>query len=95
MSNITIYTSMLCGFCHSAKKLLKKKGLAFDEIDITIKPSARREMIKLSNGSSSVPQIFIGTTHVGGCDELYELEFDGELDTLLAEQGIVVQPAGG
>ena len=84
MSNITIYTTKLCPYCVSAKRLLAKKEAAFEEIDVTFKPGLRKEMIAKAGGSTSVPQIWIGDTHVGGCDELFELEMDGELDDLLA-----------
>lgn len=84
MSGITIYSSMLCGFCHRAKQLLNQKNLPFDEIDVGERPSAYQEMLKISNGSSSVPQIFIGDTHVGGCDDLFRMDSNGELDSLLA-----------
>ena len=83
MADVTIYTTMLCPYCHSAKRLLKGKDVAFSEIDVTFDPSGRRKMTELA-GRSSVPQIFIGETHVGGCDELYALDGKGELDGLLA-----------
>jgi glutaredoxin 3 len=79
-----MYSKMLCPFCHRAKKLLKQKGAAFDEIDITWNSSRRSEMLERANGHHTVPQIFIGDTHVGGCDELYQLEAEGRLDPLLA-----------
>lgn len=84
MQPVTIYTSQLCGFCHAAKRLLTKKGVAFDEIDVGREPQRRQEMMTRANGRHTVPQIFIGATHVGGCDDLYELEQDGKLDALLA-----------
>lgn len=90
MPDITIYSSMLCGFCHRAKQLLNQKKLAFDEIDVGQRPEAYQEMLKISNGSSSVPQIFIGNRHVGGCDELFAMDSSGELDRLLAEQGLAL-----
>jgi glutaredoxin 3 len=83
MSDITIYTGMLCGFCSAAKRLLKQKGAEFTEIDVTFNPAKRSEMSQLAGGLSSVPQIFIGKTHVGGCDDLYALEQAGKLDGLL------------
>ena len=83
MAKIEIYTSPFCGFCYRAKGLLETKGIEFDEIDITLHPSKRSEMLERANGKTSVPQIFVGTTHVGGCDELYALESRGELDGLL------------
>jgi glutaredoxin 3 len=88
MSGITIYSSMLCGFCHRAKQLLNQKDLPFNEIDVGEKPEAYQEMLKISNGSSSVPQIFIGNTHVGGCDDLFRMNYSGELETLLADQNL-------
>jgi len=83
MAKITIYTTKLCPYCHNAKKLLAKKEATFDEIDVTFKPGLRREMAEKADGASSVPQIWIGNTYIGGFDELFELEMDGELDELL------------
>jgi glutaredoxin 3 len=83
MANITIYTTRTCGFCYAAKSLLTKKGLSFDEIDVSADPSARQRMMLRTNGRRSVPQIFIGETHVGGNEDLYELERRGGLDQLL------------
>ena len=84
MKNIEIYTSPLCGFCHAAKRLLDSKGVSFEEIDIWQAPDRKPEMIQRANGGRTVPQIFIGDVHVGGCDDLYALERDGKLDPLLA-----------
>ena len=84
MQNVTIYTSPMCGFCHAAKRLLSQKGIGFAEFDISRDPSKRQEMLQRSQGSHTVPQIFVGKTHVGGCDELYGLERSGKLDPLLA-----------
>jgi glutaredoxin 3 len=83
MANITIYTTRSCGFCYAAKSLLTKKGLSFDEIDVSADPAARQRMMLRTNGRRSVPQIFIGDTHVGGNEDLYELERRGGLDQLL------------
>ncbi|MCC5959416.1 glutaredoxin 3 [Roseinatronobacter sp. S2] len=83
MQPIEIYTSPLCGFCHSAKRLLTSKGASFTEIDLSRTPDRRAEMMKRAAGRHTVPQIFIGQTHVGGCDELYALERAGKLDPLL------------
>ncbi|TVS01078.1 MAG: glutaredoxin 3 [Rhodobacteraceae bacterium] len=83
MQAIEIYTSPLCGFCHAAKRLLKAKGASFTEIDLSREPGRRAEMTSRANGGRTVPQIFIGETHVGGCDELYALDRVGKLDTLL------------
>ena len=81
---IRVYTSQICPYCVRAKLLLKKKGADFEEIDVTMDSKARDEMLAASGGARSVPQIFIGDTHVGGCDELYALEREGKLDPLLA-----------
>ena len=84
MKTVEIYTSPLCGFCHAAKRLLTQKGVSFSEIDIGRDPSRRQEMMQRANGRHTVPQIFIGETHVGGCDDLYALDRAGKLDPLLA-----------
>ncbi len=83
MSKITIYTTPICPYCVRAKQLLKKKGAAFDEIDVFMDADARQEMEDKAQGRRTVPQIFIGEKHVGGCDDLYALESQGELDPLL------------
>ena len=83
MQPVEIYTSPLCGFCHAAKRLLKQKGVNFSEIDVLVDPSRKPEMIQRADGGRTVPQIFIGDTHVGGCDELHALERAGKLDPLL------------
>ncbi|MEO0633724.1 MAG: glutaredoxin 3 [Pseudomonadota bacterium] len=84
MKNVEIYTSPLCGFCHAAKRLLSEKGVTFSEVDVLANPDRKPEMIQRANGGRTVPQIFIGDTHVGGCDDLYALERAGKLDPLLA-----------
>lgn len=84
MAKIEIYTSPLCGFCHAAKRLLKQKGTAFDETDVSRDANKKGEMITRSGGGRTVPQIFIGDVHVGGCDELFALERAGKLDPMLA-----------
>jgi glutaredoxin 3 len=84
MTPVEIYTSPLCGYCHAAKKLLNQKGVSFAETDVLRAPEKKPEMIQRAGGRTSVPQIFIGATHVGGCDELYALERAGKLDALLA-----------
>ena len=81
--NITIYTSSLCGFCYSAKSLLKKKNIPFEEIDVDLDYKKRDEMIKKSGGKTSVPQIFFKDRHIGGCDELYKLEEDNNLEIFI------------
>jgi glutaredoxin 3 len=84
MPHIEIYTSPLCGFCHAAKRLLSQKGASFNEIDVLSQPNRKPEMIERANGGRTVPQIFIGETHVGGCDELFALDRAGKLDPMLA-----------
>lgn len=83
MPPITIYTKSWCPYCSAAKELLARKGAAFTEIDIEKKPEARAEMIQKANGRTTVPQIFIGEKHVGGCDDLYALDDRGGLEALL------------
>ncbi len=83
MQPVEIYTSPLCGFCHAAKRLLTQKGVSFSEVDVLANPDRKPEMIKRANGGRTVPQIFIGDIHVGGCDELHALERVGKLDALL------------
>lgn len=84
MKYVEIYTSPLCGFCHAAKRLLSQKNVSFTEIDVSRDPERRREMMQRANGRRTVPQIFVGEAHVGGCDDLYALERQGKLDALLA-----------
>ncbi len=84
MTTVEIYTSPLCGFCHAAKRLLNQKGVSFSEVDVLRDPDRKAEMVQRANGGRTVPQIFIGGTHVGGCDDLYALERAGKLDSLLA-----------
>ena len=86
MQPIEIYTSPLCGFCHAAKRLLNQKGAAFDEIDVLADPERNKEMIQRAEGARTVPQIFIGDVHGGGCDELYALDRAGKLDPLLSDR---------
>ncbi len=84
MAQVTIYTRDFCGYCAAAKRLLSEKGVDFVEHDASYSPDLRKEMIQRANGRSTFPQIFIGETHVGGCDDLYELDRAGKLDPLLA-----------
>lgn len=84
MKPVEIYTSPMCGFCHAAKRLLKDKGVNFAEINVWSDPARKPEMIQRANGGRTVPQIFVGDIHVGGCDDLYALERAGKLDALLA-----------
>ena len=82
---VTIYTTPYCPYCHAAKALLKKKGVSFDEIDVQ-DSSLRQQMMLRANGRYTVPQIFIGETHVGGSDDIHELDRRGALDPLLQAQ---------
>jgi glutaredoxin 3 len=84
MKPVTIYTTRTCGYCRRAKALLAKKGVAFEEIDVTFDDALREEMTLRAGGGTSVPQIWIGEVHVGGCDDLYDLEYERKLDALLA-----------
>ena len=86
-AEITIYSSAMCGFCHAAKDLLRRRELAFTEIDVTGDPERRREMTERSGGRRTVPQIFIGERPIGGFTDLYALERSGELDRLLDPDG--------
>jgi glutaredoxin 3 len=79
---ITIYTTPYCPYCHAAKALLKKKGAAFEEIDVQ-DSSLRQQMMLRANGRRTVPQIFIGDDHVGGSDDIHELDRRGQLDPML------------
>jgi glutaredoxin 3 len=83
MQTIEIYTSPLCGYCHAAKRLLNDKGASFTEYDVVRTPEKRQEMLSRANGRHTVPQIFIGSTHVGGYDDMAALERAGKLDPLL------------
>jgi glutaredoxin 3 len=85
MKPVTIYTARGCGYCHRAKALLAHKGVAYAEIDVTFEDALREEMARKAAGRTSVPQIWIGDRHVGGSDDLYELEHEGQLDALLAD----------
>ncbi|RJL20446.1 glutaredoxin 3 [Paracoccus siganidrum] len=81
---VEIYATQTCPFCHRAKALLARKGIAFDEIDVGAQPERRAEMIQRAHGRRTVPQIFIGGQHVGGSDDLQALEDAGKLAPLLA-----------
>jgi glutaredoxin 3 len=84
MARVEIYTTPLCGYCHAAKALLRRKGVAFIEYDLAAQPELRAEMVARANGRRTVPQIFINGAHVGGSDELHALDRAGGLDPLLA-----------
>lgn len=83
MSEIVIYTSQTCGYCLRAKRLLDRKGVTYDEIRVDVDPDRWTEMSTRSGGRDTVPQLFIGERHVGGFDEMVDLDLDGELDPLL------------
>lgn len=86
MAKIVIYSTLMCPYCHAAKQLLKQKGADFEEIDVTFNSDKRAEMREKAGGRNTVPQIFIDDTHIGGCDDLHELERAGKLDAML--QGV-------
>ena len=88
MPQIDIYTTRYCPYCIAAKRLLSHKGVAFTEIDVGGNQAERSRMVTRANGRMTVPQIFIGTTHVGGSDDLHALERAGKLDPLLAQNGV-------
>lgn len=83
MAQVEIYTTMFCPFCVRAKKLLDSKGVAYDEIDVTMSSSKRAQMQERADGRHTVPQIFIDGVGVGGSDELAALEASGKLDGML------------
>ena len=84
MAPIVIYTKATCPYCHAAKDLLRRKGVQFEEIGVDGDRAKQAAMALKAGGLSTVPQIFIGEKHVGGCDDLYDLESQGRLDPLLA-----------
>ena len=84
MVDITIYTRMMCGYCTAAKRLLDRKGVSYNELDASFSPELRQEMIQRAHGRTTFPQIFIGERHVGGCDDLYDIDETGQLDRMLA-----------
>lgn len=83
MAQVTIYTRDYCYYCQAAKQLLNRKAVSFTEINITGRSDLRVEMLSRANGRTTVPQIFVGAFHVGGCDDLHALEVAGRLDPLL------------
>lgn len=85
MKTVEIYTTGYCPYCHAAKRLLAKKGVVITEIDVGRDPSLRDAMTKRANGRRSVPQIFIGGTHVGGSDDIHAMDAEGRLDKMLAD----------
>lgn len=85
MPRVEIYATNSCPFCHAAKALLTRKGVAFENIDVSGDPELRAAMTQRANGRRTVPQIFIGELHVGGYDDLSALDRAGKLDALLAD----------
>ena len=83
-ADIEIYTRPGCGYCSAAKSLLTRKKAAFTELNVAIDATLRQQMWDRAGAGSTFPQIFIGQTHVGGCDELYALDREGKLDAMLA-----------
>ncbi len=83
MAEVELYTTMFCPYCTRARALLQRKGVAFVDIDIAAEPKRRNEMIRRAGGRTTVPQIFIGGEHIGGCDELVALDRAGGLDPKL------------
>lgn len=83
MPKVVIYTASLCPYCHMAKELLRSKGAIYDEVDVTGRETLRAEMCSKAGGRNTVPQIWVGDVHVGGCDDLHCLERAGKLDALL------------
>lgn len=84
MKPVEIYTTQTCPYCMAAKSLLRKKGVPYTEIDVGRDPAQRQKMSDRARGGRTVPQIFIGGTHVGGCDDLHALDHAGKLDPMLA-----------
>ena len=85
MHKVTVYTAGNCCYCHMAKDLLRRRGAAFEEIDLTGRGDLRADLRTRAGGRNTVPQIWIGSVHVGGCDDLLDLERSGKLDALLAQ----------
>jgi glutaredoxin 3 len=84
MPRIVVYSGSNCPYCDAAKKLLQKKGVAYEEIDVRADPAKRDEMLKKTGGKKTIPQIFIGDKYIGGSDDLHALDAAGKLDRLLA-----------
>ncbi|AXQ94971.1 glutaredoxin 3 [Cereibacter azotoformans] len=85
MKSVEIYTTPTCGYCQAAKALLQRKGVSYAETDVSRDPSLRAAMTQRAHGRRTVPQIFIGGQHVGGCDDLFALDGAGKLDPMLAD----------
>ncbi|ABI78308.1 glutaredoxin 3 [Hyphomonas neptunium ATCC 15444] len=84
MAKVTIYTRAFCPYCTRALQVLKDKGVELNEIDAGMDPALREEMVQRSNGGRTFPQIFVGETHIGGCDDMLALDRSGKLDPMLA-----------
>jgi glutaredoxin 3 len=84
MTKVTIYTTPICPYCIFAKKLLRQKGVDYEEINVAFDADLREEMVRRAGGRMTVPQIFVGDMHVGGYDDLHELDKEGKLEALLA-----------
>jgi glutaredoxin 3 len=85
MQNVVIYSKAYCPYCQRAKMLLDQKGVQYQEFDLMKQPDLKQEMVQRANGSTTVPQIFIGETHIGGCDDLFAMESANKLDSLLQQ----------
>ena len=83
MKNVTVYMGPMCAFCDAAKRLLHRNNISYKEINVAIEEDKRDEMLKKSNGRKTIPQIFFGNYHVGGYEELSELEKNGKLINLI------------
>ncbi|VUX45373.1 Glutaredoxin 3 [Candidatus Defluviicoccus seviourii] len=83
MATVEIYASPYCGYCHRAKRLLQDRNIPFEEIDVVMDPKRRQEMVQRAGGAQTVPQIFINGRHIGGSDQLAELDRAGQLQALL------------
>lgn len=83
MKQVRIYTTDYCGYCRRAKEFLTRRGIPFEEIDVTTNDAMRAELVRMSNGQRTVPQIFIGDQHVGGYSDMMALESEGKLDPML------------
>ena len=83
MAKVVMYTTQFCSYCVQAKRLLNRKGIVFEEVDVSRDPELRRTMIQKAGGRLTVPQIFVDDRHIGDCDEIYALDKAGKLDGLL------------
>lgn len=87
MADVEVYSGFLCGYCFAVKRLLRREGVAFREVNVSLRPGRRMEMMERAGGRHTVPRIFIDGRHIGGCDELLALDAAGKLDPLLAAGG--------